>query len=502
MLATELNQGISSLDNMLSGHMAPPAAAEEGVMFPSTEHLSLLDDLDFCVLATSVSVPSSREAGASPAPSYLSAASPCSPHQVPPSPADSGIGMGSFSSAAPSPAFYASPVHQPENLSPAVWVKQEPQSFAMSPAGHNPPVSPGHHFQELGNFSDGFIKQEPNSGHALLRTVLNDTGYLNKIESDRYNSLSAILMDEGNNSAGNAEQNNNLNMALESLQNQVDISWAIQSSWDHLAAEIGNACAELGISPDPSQWSHKDVQMWLEWTVEKYGLPAIPNSSIHFDFDGKTLISLDQTYFLEHAPGSGEELFASLDLWRTAQSHTAQSIPPEANPMHSKIIAEVKVEGGGGYVSTCSPSPSSWGAEQSPSPSGPFTPASVAPPTPASVQRMEEESDDEDESRRHRSPSSTVGGSSHIHLWQFLKELLMDPAQYHSSIRWLDRQAGIFKIEDSVKVARLWGKRKNRPAMNYDKLSRSIRQYYRKGIMKKTDRAQRLVYQFLHPYHL
>ncbi len=30
---------------------------------------------------------------------------------------------------------------------------------------------------------------------------------------------------------------------------------------------------------------------------------------------------------------------------------------------------------------------------------------------------------------------------------------------------------GIFKIEDSAHVARLWGLRKNRPAMNYDKLS-------------------------------
>ena len=36
-------------------------------------------------------------------------------------------------------------------------------------------------------------------------------------------------------------------------------------------------------------------------------------------------------------------------------------------------------------------------------------------------------------------------------------------------------------------MARLWGIRKNRPAMNYDKLSRSIRQYYKKGIIRKPD---------------
>lgn len=126
-----------------------------------------------------------------------------------------------------------------------------------------------------------------------------------------------------------------------------------------------------------------------------------------------------------------------------------------------------------------------------------------------------EEMDDEEEAMSNRmgdssdrsasAASSRAAASpngSHIHLWQFLKELLSQPTVHGSAIRWLDRTRGVFKIEDSVRVARLWGKRKNRPAMNYDKLSRSIRQYYRKGIMKKTERSQRLVYQFCHPYAL
>lgn len=36
-----------------------------------------------------------------------------------------------------------------------------------------------------------------------------------------------------------------------------------------------------------------------------------------------------------------------------------------------------------------------------------------------------------------------------------------------------------------LQVARRWGAQKNRPAMNYDKLSRSLRYYYEKGIMQK-----------------
>ena len=36
--------------------------------------------------------------------------------------------------------------------------------------------------------------------------------------------------------------------------------------------------------------------------------------------------------------------------------------------------------------------------------------------------------------------------------------------------------------------------------MNYDKLSRSIRQYYKKGIIRKTNQSKRLVYQFCAQY--
>ncbi|XP_061827756.1 SAM pointed domain-containing Ets transcription factor-like isoform X1 [Nerophis lumbriciformis] len=89
--------------------------------------------------------------------------------------------------------------------------------------------------------------------------------------------------------------------------------------------------------------------------------------------------------------------------------------------------------------------------------------------------------------------------SQPIHLWQFLRDLLLKPHNYSRCIRWLNKEKGIFKIEDSAYVARLWGIRKNRPAMNYDKLSRSIRQYYKKGIIRKPEVSRRLVYQFVNP---
>jgi hypothetical protein len=89
-----------------------------------------------------------------------------------------------------------------------------------------------------------------------------------------------------------------------------------------------------------------------------------------------------------------------------------------------------------------------------------------------------------------------------VHLWHFIRELLDQPKQYGSCVRWVDREEGTFKIESSHHLARYWGQRKNRSQMNYDKLSRSLRQYYKKGIIQKPEKKQRLVYKFLPPYNL
>ncbi|RDD45670.1 ETS translocation variant 5 [Trichoplax sp. H2] len=81
-----------------------------------------------------------------------------------------------------------------------------------------------------------------------------------------------------------------------------------------------------------------------------------------------------------------------------------------------------------------------------------------------------------------------------LQLWQFLITLL-DDAECSGIISWTGRGME-FKLNDPEEVARRWGQQKNRPAMNYDKLSRSLRYYYEKGIMQKVA-GERYVYKFV-----
>ncbi|XP_036388035.1 ETS domain-containing protein Elk-4 [Megalops cyprinoides] len=83
---------------------------------------------------------------------------------------------------------------------------------------------------------------------------------------------------------------------------------------------------------------------------------------------------------------------------------------------------------------------------------------------------------------------------SSVTLWQFLLQLLLDPSN-EQLICWTSED-GEFKLLQAEEVAKLWGARKNKPSMNYDKLSRALRYYYDKNIIKKVN-GQKFVYRFV-----
>ncbi|XP_053972664.1 DNA-binding protein D-ETS-4 isoform X2 [Hylaeus volcanicus] len=324
------------------------------------------------------------------------------------------------------------------------------------------------------------FKDGQKSDHQLLREVLRDTSFQRK-----YNLRPVDLGSVG---TGFVEDMEPGECVGDLTREQIEpvLSLAIQQ----LQKDFDNTCVALGIHPEPRRWSAADVAAWIQWARRQLQLPSVPLES--FNVDGATLTSLTEEEFCQRAPQCGSMLHAQLEIWKAAV---------EESPRNT-------------LAASWSPA----GVVQTPNNNNNNNTtgsAAIANAAPASVKGSPcniDFSDDEDEDcgSSQTGPGSVTNGTggkmrnggSHIHLWQFLKELLQSPGIHGSCIRWLDRGKGVFKIEDSVRVARLWGKRKNRPAMNYDKLSRSIRQYYKKGIMKKTERSQRLVYQFCHPYCL
>lgn len=258
----------------------------------------------------------------------------------------------------------------------------------------------------------------------------------------------------------------------------------------HLKEEITNTCKILRISPDPYQWSTEDVRKWFVWHSQQFSVPS--GIYEHFLMNGEQLCQLTNVDFNERSPDAGSNFYNQLDVWKTACSLKDVECPPSP-PQHQITCYESYQSYYDNYdISYISASTSPTPSEDSVDSSSSSSNTSYIP-----------KSCHDDVSYTQSAPLRSPVESEHkqtIHLWQFLKDLLLRPDRYNSCIKWIDRQRGIFKIEDSTKVAKLWGLRKNRPAMNYDKLSRSIRQYYKKGIIKKTEHSKRLVYQFCQPY--
>ena len=97
--------------------------------------------------------------------------------------------------------------------------------------------------------------------------------------------------------------------------------------------------------------------------------------------------------------------------------------------------------------------------------------------------------------RRKRGPKPPVRytGTGPMQLWQFLLELLVTRSPY---VQWTFDEPYEFKLLNPPDVAKQWGKRKNKPNMNYEKLSRGLRYYYDKNIIEKVH-GKRYVYLFV-----
>ncbi|XP_041639367.1 ETS-related transcription factor Elf-3 isoform X2 [Cheilinus undulatus] len=95
----------------------------------------------------------------------------------------------------------------------------------------------------------------------------------------------------------------------------------------------------------------------------------------------------------------------------------------------------------------------------------------------------------------YENPKKNKHAPRGIHLWEFIRDILIHPDRNQGLMKWEDRREGVFKFIKSEAVAQMWGQKKKNSSMTYEKLSRAMRYYYKRDILERVD-GRRLVYKF------
>lgn len=180
--------------------------------------------------------------------------------------------------------------------------------------------------------------------------------------------------------------------------------------------------------------------------------------------------------------------------------HLAESLTEAASPVFNNLTsgnkAQMKQEKTPGSAPTKRKRKSSAGKANIKSPTMPDTPKMTMKKGINLIVSPTEGSPGDQSTLDGRTPtgSRSAGNNGQIQLWQFLLQLLTDKDSRHL-ITWVGDQ-GEFKLNLPEQVAQEWGKRKNKPAMNYEKLSRALRYYYDGDMIHKVH-GKRFVYKFV-----
>lgn len=311
----------------------------------------------------------------------------------------------------------------------------------------------------------------------------------------------------------------------------------------HLIQDISTTCAKLGLPTDFYVWTPEHGARWINEMCQQFSLQPPRNCFV----TGRVLLEMSQKDFEMFLPEGGDTLHAQLQVWKTAfESYH----PPVTVQSSGLTAADNSMQSKTNWMANTNNQTNNMAAGENPnhsffngngaypnmSMSGFFQQGTVLPSpsnSDTSSNGSSQDMNDDDIDLHMGAPNCNLSNFFHhpgymnspiesmcngsegddddraytrhqgtVHLWQFIRELLDQPKQYSACVRWVDRDEGTFKIESSLLLARYWGQRKNRSQMNYDKLSRSLRQYYKKGIIQKPEKKQRLVYKFLPPYNM
>ncbi|XP_055587110.1 DNA-binding protein Ets97D-like [Uranotaenia lowii] len=199
----------------------------------------------------------------------------------------------------------------------------------------------------------------------------------------------------------------------------------------------------LNIPDDPIEWTVAQVKHWIQWAVRTFQLTSIkvPDWTIN----GKELCEMDHEDFKLKVPNDPGDLFwTHLELLRKCKFVAVVQKAGDGDDYDEMaILRKVPKYSLGNETSYC---------------------------------------------------GNRSGNNGQIQLWQFLLEILTD-REHRGIIQWMGTE-GEFKLNNPELVAQLWGERKNKPTMNYEKLSRALRYYYDGDMISKVH-GKRFVYKFV-----
>ncbi|KAK6172275.1 GA-binding protein alpha chain isoform X2 [Patella vulgata] len=213
----------------------------------------------------------------------------------------------------------------------------------------------------------------------------------------------------------------------------------------------------LKIPFDPMQWNEVHVKHWIQWALKEFGLHDVNPDT--FNMTGKQLAEMTHADFVKYVPSDPNDVFwTHLELLRKCKFVAVMQQPTP----HAITTITVSTTDNEGRIK--------------------------------SVTKHQRSRSPRITGDERLSPGNRTGNNGQIQLWQFLLEQLTDK-DCRSIISWVGDE-GEFKLINPEMVAQMWGKRKNKPTMNYEKLSRALRYYYDGDMIAKVH-GKRFVYKFV-----
>ncbi|XP_043981025.1 ETS homologous factor isoform X1 [Gambusia affinis] len=255
-----------------------------------------------------------------------------------------------------------------------------------------------------------------------------------------------------------------------SLESPVTATWGPANSFHDGPLVMSSYTSRLwSQDSQPQFWSKYQVWEWLQQVMDIHQIDASSIPLQNFDMDGHQLCSLNYHDFIRAAGSVGHILYNSItELKSGGQYHVDIGQLEIKHETDLCPFPDVSYPPGEVYdplVHTHAPN-------VSPTPSSPDIKRSF--------------------SRSHQVKKHNPRGT---HLWEFIRDILLNPERNPGLIKWEDRTEGVFRFLKSEAVAQLWGKKKNNSSMTYEKLSRAMRYYYKREILDRVD-GRRLVYKF------